>query len=54
MVKFFGVKKSVSFDSESSETYKYQVFKIMVILTKIHDLSVMIQSVKEPGEMLQY
>ena len=37
MVKFFGIKKSVSFDSESSETYKYQVLKIMLFLTKIHD-----------------
>ena len=35
VVKIFGNKKLVSFDSESFETYKYQVFKIMIILTKI-------------------
>ena len=34
MVKIFGNKKLVSFDSESFETYKYQVLKIMMILTK--------------------
>ena len=32
--KNFGIKKLVSFDSESFETYKYQVLKIMIILTK--------------------
>ena len=34
VVKIFGIKKLVSFDSELFETYKYQVFKIIIILTK--------------------